>query len=252
MIKKQKAAGLPVRSGAFCIVCQGMAFGKEKSMADIFDLFKQIAKKDDTPIAPISWIIVGLGNPGNKYRNTRHNAGFLMIDRLADALGVQINRARFHALCAEATVANQRVLLIKPQTMMNASGLAVQEAAAFYKIAPDHILVISDDITQAPGKMRLRKKGSAGGQKGLNDIIVCLGTDEIPRLRMGVGEKPHPDYDLASWVISDFSDAEMALLNDTFPDMRQGIENLLNGKFDTAVQICNSHRPTQNPDQKDQ
>ena len=219
-------------------------------MADIFDLFKQIAKKETLSTEPISWLIVGLGNPGEKYKNTRHNAGFLMIDRLAETLGVQINRARFHALCAEVTVASHRVLLMKPQTLMNASGLAVQEAASFYKIAPDHILVISDDITQAPGRMRLRKKGSAGGQKGLNDIIVCLGTDAFPRLRMGVGEKPHPDYDLAAWVLSDFSKSEMELLMGTFPPLRQGIENVLSEKFDTAVQICNSHKPEQATDEK--
>ena len=117
-------------------------------MADIFDLFKQIAKKDEAPKQPISWLIVGLGNPGEKYKLTRHNAGFLTIDYLAEQDGVRIDRAKYHALCAEATVAGSRVLLLKPQTLMNASGLAVQEAAAFYKIPLDHILVISDDIVQ--------------------------------------------------------------------------------------------------------
>ena len=214
-------------------------------MADIFDLFKQIAKKEAAPSEPISWLIVGLGNPGDKYKSTRHNAGFLMIDRLAETLGVQINRARFHALCAEATIQGHRVLLMKPQTFMNASGLAVQEAASFYKIAPDHILVISDDITQPVGRMRLRKKGSAGGQKGLNDIIVCLGSDAFPRLRMGVGEKPHPDYDLAAWVLSDFSKKEMEQLMGTFSALRQGIEAVLDEKFDAAVQLCNSYKPAE-------
>lgn len=214
-------------------------------MADIFELFKQISKKEASPSEPISWLIVGLGNPGDKYKSTRHNAGFLMIDRLAEALGVQINRARFHALCAEATIKGHRVLLMKPQTLMNASGLAVQEASAFYKITPDHILVISDDITQSVGRMRLRKKGSAGGQKGLNDIIVCLGSDAFPRLRMGVGEKPHPDYDLAAWVLSDFSKKEMEQLMDTFPTLRQGVESVLDDKFDAAVQLCNSYKPAE-------
>ena len=214
-------------------------------MADIFDLFKQISKTESAPSAPITHLIVGLGNPGDKYKSTRHNAGFLMLDALANSLGVVINRSRFHALCAEATIASHRVLLMKPQTMMNASGLAVQEAAAFYKIAPENIIVISDDITQAPGRMRLRKKGSAGGQKGLNDIIVCLGTDAFPRLRMGVGEKPHPDYDLAAWVLSDFSKSEMKLLHDTFPTLRRGIEAILNRKFDEAIQLCNSYRPAE-------
>lgn len=217
-------------------------------MADIFDLFKKIEKKEPTVTEPISWLIVGLGNPGEKYRNTRHNAGFLTLDYLAQKYNVRVDRARFHALCGEGTIGSHRVLMIKPQTLMNASGLAVQEAATFYKLAPERILVISDDIAQAPGKMRLRKKGSAGGQKGLNDIIVCLGTQDFPRLRMGVGAKPHPDYDLAAWVLSEFSKEEMKHLQDCFPDACRGIEKVLDGQFDEAVQICNSHAPASNED----
>ena len=212
-------------------------------MADIFDLFKQIARKEEAPKEPITWLIVGLGNPGDKYRLTRHNAGFLTIDYLAERCGVRIDRAKFHALCAEATVGSHRVLLMKPQTFMNHSGLAVQEAAAFYKIPTDHILVISDDISQAPGKMRLRRKGSAGGQKGLNDIIECMGSDAIPRLRMGVGAKPHPDFDLADWVLSTFPKSELDLLTGTFESARVGIGKVLDGDFDGAMQICNSYAP---------
>lgn len=212
-------------------------------MADIFELFKQISKKEDSVKQPISHLIVGLGNPGEKYKMTRHNAGFLTLDYLAEQYGVRVDRAKFHALCGEVTIGSHRVLLMKPQTLMNASGLAVQEAAAFYKIAPENILVISDDIAQAPGKMRVRRKGSAGGQKGLNDIIVCMGTDEIPRLRMGVGAKPHPDYDLAAWVLSDFSPAEQKQLFGCFADAKRGVEKILDGDFDAAMQICNSHAP---------
>lgn len=212
-------------------------------MADIFDLFKQIAKKEDRSVEPISWIVVGLGNPGEKYKTTRHNAGFLILDRLAEHLGVRIDRAKFQSLCTEAKIGTHRVLLMKPQTFMNASGAAVQEAAAFYKLAPDHVLVISDDVAQAPGKMRLRRKGSAGGQKGLNDIITCLGTDSIPRLRMGVGAKPHPDFDMADWVLSNFTKSELTLLNDCFDDACAGIQRLLDGDPDAAMQICNSHAP---------
>lgn len=212
-------------------------------MADIFDLFKQIAKKEESPKEPVSWLIVGLGNPGEKYRMTRHNAGFLTLDYLAERWGARIDRAKFHALCGEATVGAHRVLLMKPQTLMNNSGLAVQEAAAFYKISPDHILVISDDIAQAPGKMRVRRKGSAGGQKGLNDIIVCMGTDAFPRLRMGVGAKPHPDYELAAWVLSEFGKADFEKLSATFPTAKAGVEKILSGDFDGAMQICNSFTP---------
>ena len=215
-------------------------------MADIFDLFKQIAKKEESPKEPISWLIVGLGNPGEKYRMTRHNAGFLTLDYIAECWNVKIDRAKFHALCGEATVGAHRVLLMKPQTLMNNSGLAVQEAAAFYKIAPDHILVISDDIAQAPGKMRVRRKGSAGGQNGLKNIIVCLGTDAFPRLRMGVGAKPHPDYDLASWVLSEFGKADLEKLSATFPTAKEGVEKIIAGDFDGAMQICNSFTPEEN------
>lgn len=212
-------------------------------MADIFDLFKQIAKKEESSPTPVTWLIVGLGNPGEKYRLTRHNAGFLTLDSIAQRTGTKIDRAKFQALCGEATIGKHRVLLMKPQTMMNASGIAVQEAAAFYKIAPDHILVISDDIAQELGKMRMRKKGSAGGQNGLKDIIACLGSDAFPRLRMGVGAKPHPDFDLADWVLSVFSKKELALLEGCFDDAWKGICRMLDGDFDGAVQICNSHAP---------
>lgn len=210
-------------------------------MANIFDLFQKIEKKEAPSPTPISHLIVGLGNPGEKYAQTRHNAGFLTVDSVAERCGVRIDRARFHALCAEATVAGKRVLLMKPQTLMNASGTAVQEAAAFYKIAPENILVISDDVALAPGKMRYRRKGSAGGQKGLGDVITCMGTDAIPRLRMGVGAKPHPDYDMAAWVLSVFPKEDMEALTGCFADAWNGIEKYLSGDHDAAMQICNSH-----------
>ena len=209
-------------------------------MADIFDLFRQISKPS-SPTAPISWIVVGLGNPGEEYKNNRHNAGFLTIDALADSLGLHIDRMKFHALTTEATIGNTRVLLLKPMTYMNESGLAVSEAASFYKIPADHILVISDDISLAPGKLRLRKKGSAGGQNGLKNIINRLGTEDFPRLKMGVGAKPHPDYNLADWVLSDFSKNEMDDLRGAIQCAHGGIRMILDGKFDEAVQHCNSY-----------
>ena len=209
-------------------------------MADIFDLFRQISKPS-SPAAPISWIVVGLGNPGEEYKNNRHNAGFLTIDALADSLGLHIDRMKFHALTTEATIGNTRVLLLKPMTYMNESGLAVSEAASFYKIPADHILVISDDISLAPGKLRLRKKGSAGGQNGLKNIINRLGTEDFPRLKMGVGAKPHPDYNLADWVLSDFSKSEFEELRGAIQCAHGGIRMILDGKFDEAVQHCNSY-----------
>ena len=210
-------------------------------MADIFELFRQIATNKNATQAPISWIIVGLGNPGEEYRNTRHNAGFLTVDALADRLGVHIDRMKFHALTTEVTIGESRVLLLKPMTYMNESGVAVSEAASFYKIPSDHVLVISDDISLAPGKLRLRRKGSAGGQKGLKSIIERLGTENFPRLRMGVGAKPHPDYDLASWVLSNFSKSEMELLRGAIACAEEGIRLILKDQFDSAVQHCNSY-----------
>lgn len=212
-------------------------------MADIFDLFKRIAKKEEAPKAPITHLIVGLGNPGDKYFSTRHNAGFLCIDYIAQTVGVRIDRAKFHALCAEAQVGQHRVLLMKPQTLMNLSGTAVGEAATFYKIAPENIIVLSDDVTQAPGKLRVRRKGSAGGHNGLKDIIAHLGSENFPRIRIGVGEKPHPDYDLAAWVLSEFSKADQEALFGAFGCVREGLAKILDGKFDDAMQLCNSYKP---------
>ncbi len=213
-------------------------------MADIFELFRQIAKKEEPALSPITHLIVGLGNPGDKYFHTRHNAGFLAMDYLAQKCNVRIDRSKFHALVAEAQIGEHRVLLMKPQTMMNLSGTAVSEAAAFYKIAPEHILVLSDDITQAPGKLRVRKKGSAGGHNGLKDIIARIGSEEFPRIRLGVGEKPHPDYDLAAWVLSEFSKPEQEALFSCFAPIWDGIALMLDGRLDDAVQLCNSHRFT--------
>ena len=210
-------------------------------MADIFELFRQISSNKPQANTPIRWIIVGLGNPGEEYRRTRHNAGFLTVDALADRLGIHIDRMKFHALTAETTIKEERVLLLKPITYMNESGVAVSEAASFYKIPSDHILVISDDISLAPGKLRLRRRGSAGGQKGLKSIIERLGTEDFPRLRMGVGAKPHPDYDLAAWVLSDFTKEETEPLNSAIACAEQGIKLILENQFDAAVQLCNSH-----------
>ena len=212
-------------------------------MANIFDLFRQIEKKETTSPTPVTHMIVGLGNPGDKYVRTRHNAGFLAIDHLANAYGAALTRSRFHSLCAEVQMGGHHVLLLKPQTMMNASGLAVQEAAAFYKIPAKNILVLSDDITRDAGRLRLRRDGSAGCHNGLKDIITCLGTDAFPRLRFGVGAKPHPDYDLAAWVLSNFTDAEYKRLIGSFDDVHAGILKYLADEWDAAMQICNSHTP---------
>ena len=156
----------------------------------------------------VTWLIVFLGNPGPRYQGTRHNAGFMAADAMEKAKGVRINRSRFKALTAECDMGGERVLLMKPQTFMNLSGEAVAQAVRFYKIAPEHVIVISDEMSLAVGKLRIRTKGSAGGHNGLKNIISHLGTDQFPRIRMGVGAVPHPDYDVKDWVLSVFRDKD--------------------------------------------
>ena len=161
-----------------------------------------------------SWILVFLGNPGPKYAGTRHNAGFMAGEALAKKLGVKINRARWRALTATAELGGQKVLLMKPQTYMNNSGEAVAPAAKFYKVPPEHILVVSDEIHLQPGRLRIRTKGSAGGHNGLKSIIACLGTDAFPRIRIGVGAPPHPDYDMPDWVLGTFRGEDKTAMDD--------------------------------------
>lgn len=156
------------------------------------------------------WLIVFLGNPGPRYAFTRHNAGFLTADEVEKLLNVRIDRLRFRALTATAEIGGERVLLMKPQTYMNLSGEAVGQAARFYKIPPEHVLVVSDEVSLPVGSIRIRLKGSAGGHNGLKNIIAHLGTDAFPRIRLGVGSAPHPGYDMADWVLGTFrnEDAE--------------------------------------------
>ena len=161
---------------------------------------------------PVDWLIVGLGNPGREYERTRHNVGFRTAELLAREANVTIDRAKFRGLTRSCELAGQKVLLLKPETFMNNSGEAVQLAAMFYKLPIDHILVISDDISLPVGKIRVRAEGSAGGHNGLKSIIAHLGSQDFPRIRVGVGAKPHPDYDLADWVLSSFTSEEEKLL----------------------------------------
>ena len=156
------------------------------------------------------YIITGLGNPGLAYRKTRHNAGFLTADEVEKLLNVRIDRLRFRALTATTEIGGERVLLMKPQTFMNLSGEAVGQAVRFYKIPPEHVLVVSDEVSLPVGSIRIRLKGSAGGHNGLKNIIAHLGTDAFPRIRLGVGSAPHPGYDMADWVLGTFrnEDAE--------------------------------------------
>ena len=210
-------------------------------MSNIFDIFKKLEKeKEAVSREPITHIIVGLGNPGDKYFYTRHNAGFLAMDYVSQKCGATVNRSKFKALVGEGTIAGKRVLLMKPQTFMNASGDAVIEAANFYKIPMENIIVLSDDVNLDVGRMRVRKGGSDGGQKGLRSIITRFGKDNFPRIRFGVGKKPHPDYDMADWVLSEFSKDEQKKLFECFARITSGVEKILAGDVDGAMQICNA------------
>ena len=159
-------------------------------------------------VPTIDWLLVCLGNPGKEYENTRHNIGFMAADELSRREGVKINKLRYRALSGEVRAGTQRVLVIKPQTYMNLSGESVKLAGGFYKIPPDHVLVISDDVALPLGKLRIRAGGSAGGHNGLKNIIAHLGTDQFPRVRVGVGAPAHPEHEMIDWVIGPFSAQE--------------------------------------------
>lgn len=203
-------------------------------MSNIFDLFKKIEKPKDA--SPVSFIIAGLGNPGREYDKTRHNIGFLSIDYIADKLGVRIDRAKFHALTAEARIGEVRVLLMKPQTYMNNSGVAIAEAATFYKVAPERVLVLHDEISFDPGVIRIRRKGSAGGHNGLKSIIAHLASEEFPRIKIGVGKKPNPEYDLADFVLGKFPKDDLDAIEKRYSDIRSACELIVVGKIDDAMQ----------------
>ena len=201
-------------------------------MSNIFDLFKKI---ESQPQGPVNFIVVGLGNIGKQYELTRHNAGFLAIDRIAEKYGAKIDRVKFHATVGECTIAGQRVLLMKPTTLMNNSGIAVGEAAAFYKIPPERVLVLHDEISFDPGMIRIRRKGSAGGHNGLKSIIARLPGEDFPRIKIGVGKKPSPEYDLANWVLGKMPESDMKLMSARFDDIATATEMIVNGDIDGAM-----------------
>lgn len=188
----------------------------------------------------IQYLVVGLGNPESKYAHTRHNTGWLALDHIAQKAGTTIDRMKFHSLCADVTVEGQRLLLMKPLTYMNNSGEAVQEAAAFYKIPPERCLIIFDDISLDVGKMRIRRQGSDGGHNGIKSIIQLCGSQNFPRIKVGIGHKPNPAYDLADWVLSRFSPEELKTLEGVFDNCWESLALFLEGKLDRAMNLYNS------------
>ncbi|HIS53219.1 MAG TPA: aminoacyl-tRNA hydrolase [Candidatus Onthomonas avicola] len=187
----------------------------------------------------VEWIICCLGNPGREYDNTRHNVGFLTADALEKRTGVPIRRIRFKALTAVVTLGGRKTLLMKPNTFMNLSGTALAEAAAFYKVPPERCLVVADDVTLDLGRLRLRRSGSAGGHNGLKSIINMLGTSDFPRLKIGVGQKPHPDYDLAAWVLGKFTPQEQKVIAQAAQNAAEAAECVLAHGMDQAMNRYN-------------
>ena len=185
------------------------------------------------------WLIVGLGNPGSKYWNTRHNVGFAAMDALADSLHARVDRVKFQGLTGTAELDGKKLILLKPTTYMNLSGQAVSAAARFYKIPPEHILVMFDDISLEPGRIRVRKEGSAGGHNGVKSIISSLGSQAFPRIKIGVGAKPHPDYDLADWVLSVFPLSQREAMAEVYSRAAEAARAIVTEGCDAAMNRFN-------------
>lgn len=202
----------------------------------MFDMFK----RTEMNTGAIEYMIVGLGNPGKEYENTRHNAGFMAVDKIAEKNHTDVKRIKFKGLVGECRIAGKRVLLLKPSTFMNLSGQAVQEAMNFYKLSPEQVLVMFDDINLEPGKLRIRRKGSDGGHNGMKNIIYLTGSDKFTRIKIGVGQKPHPDYNLADWVLSKFSAQDLKALSSAMDNAAAAAELIIKGETDRAMNLFNS------------
>ncbi len=199
-------------------------------------MFKNLfSSRPSVPTGPVEFLIVGLGNPGRQYENTRHNAGFITLDVIAEKAGARVDRIKFKGLCGEGMLGGKKVLFLKPSTFMNLSGQSVQEAMAFYKLPPEKVLVIFDDISLEPGRLRIRRKGSDGGHNGIKNIIYLSGKDTFPRIKMGVGKKPNPNWDLADWVLSHFTEEEGKALLEAAGRAASAAELIVQGKIDEAM-----------------
>lgn len=185
------------------------------------------------------WLIAGLGNPEAKYDGTRHNIGFDALDYLADAWGCGLTKAKWQGLYGTAQVAGHKIVLLRPLTYMNLSGQSIAPAANFFKIPAQQIIVLCDDITQQPGKLRIRPSGSAGGHNGLKSIIASLGTDKFNRVRIGIGAKPSPDYDLAAWVLGRLPAEDAKAVADRYPDVADACKRLMDGELQAAQNLYN-------------
>lgn len=206
----------------------------------IFDIFDRISSDSSRAGGKIEYIIAGLGNPGMEYDNTRHNAGFNVLDTLASQLGENINRLKFKGKTAEASIGGKRCLLLKPTTYMNNSGESIVQAMEFYKINIAHVIVVCDDISLDTGKLRIRRKGSHGGHNGLRSICELTGSDDFSRIKIGVGKKPHPDYDLAKWVLGKFGKEDAERMKESAENACECIKLMVQDKTNEAMNKYNS------------
>lgn len=207
----------------------------------IADIFKKLeSERTPAPQGAVEYIICGLGNPGTQYEGTRHNIGFMTIDTLCDKYKLDCKKLRFKSLTCDAMISGKRCLIMKPTTFMNNSGEAVTEAMSFYKIPPERTVIVFDDISLEPGKLRIRRKGSDGGHNGIKSIIYLSGSDMFPRIKMGVGAKPHPDYNLADWVLGHFRKEQAEALETAMDNAVSSIELMVGGKMNEAMNKFNS------------
>lgn len=203
-------------------------------------MFRNPFSRAAEPAGPVEYIVAGLGNPGSKYEGTRHNAGFMALDRIAEKAGVQLKRVQFKGLCGFAVLGGKKVLLLKPSTFMNLSGQSVTEAMRFYKLPPERTIILFDDISLPPGHMRIRMKGSHGGQNGMKNIIYLSGSDQFPRVKIGTGDRPDPQWDLADWVLSRFTPGEQKELAQALEHVVCSVELMVQGKAEEAMNQYNS------------
>ena len=204
------------------------------------NMINLFGKKTAAQGGAVEYIVAGLGNPGRQYENTRHNAGLIALDKLADKYNCNVSKMKYKALIGDCTIAGKRTLLMKPQTFMNLSGEAVVQAMSFYKIPPENVIVLFDDISLDVGRMRIRRKGSDGGQKGMRSIIELSGSNLFPRVKIGIGEKPNPNWQLADWVLSRFTAAEREALDKVTDNACGAVEYIIAGNIDKAMADFNS------------
>ena len=222
------------------------------SIFDVFDKLKKDREEDEQAKGAVEYIIAGLGNPGIQYENTRHNAGYMTVDTLAEKYGFEIKKLRFKSLTADAVISGKRCLVIKPTTYMNNSGQAIVEAINFYKIPIQNVIICYDDINLEPGRLRIRKKGSDGGHNGIKSIIYLTGSDEFPRIKVGVGAKPNKEYDLASWVLGNFPSEVLPAMHESTDLACEAIALMVNGQTDKAMNLVNSKVPAKDQKKKEE